>query len=272
MTDRLFRFGVVAAPEAPDTWQALARSLPDLGYSTLLMPDGMQLLAPFPALATAAAVSPVRVGTFVLASPLRPSRSVAWEGHSLSVLSGGRFEFGIGTGRPAVGEWAQQLGLPFGSPAQRLRQVEEAIDHLRELDGQAHTPVMMAVAGPRARALAAAKADIVALAAAPLATRDEVAAAAAEIREHAGNRAADLELSMNLFAVGDQVPPGIQAFIGVDAATLIEHDSLAMVRGTPQEIADELRRRRDAFGASYITVNGAFYQQFAPVVELLAGR
>ena len=37
-------------------------------------------------------------------------------------------------------------------------------------------------------------------------------------------------------------------------------------------MADELRRRRDTLGISYFSVNGTFIEQFAPVVDLLAGR
>jgi hypothetical protein len=36
-------------------------------------------------------------------------------------------------------------------------------------------------------------------------------------------------------------------------------------------MADELLRRRDEIGVSYVSVNTAFCEQFAPVVELLAG-
>ncbi len=180
MRDRPFRFGVVATPQGGGgQWRSTAQRVAELGYSTLLMPDGLQLLAPLPSLATAAAVADLRVGTFVLAGPLRPPRSAAWEAHSLTVLTDGRFELGIGigigigTGVPAVRQSAERLGLPCGSAAERLAQVEETIDHLRELDGATHTPVLIAAGGPRARALAAAKADIVTLAAdrSPPATR-----------------------------------------------------------------------------------------------------
>jgi hypothetical protein len=34
----------------------------------------------------------------------------------------------------------------------------------------------------------------------------------------------------------------------------------------------ELLRRRDEIGVSYVSVNTAFCEQFAPVVELLAGQ
>jgi len=115
MSDHRFRFGVVATPQDGDQWRATAQRVAELGYSTLLMPDGLQLLSPFPALATAAATAEVRVGTFVLAAPLRPPRSAAWEAHSLTVLTGGRFEFGIGTGLPrAATQAAQELACPCG--------------------------------------------------------------------------------------------------------------------------------------------------------------
>jgi hypothetical protein len=45
-----------------------------------------------------------------------------------------------------------------------------------------------------------------------------------------------------------------------------------MLRGSTIEMADELQRRRDAIGASAITLNGAFLERFAPVVETLDGR
>jgi hypothetical protein len=37
-------------------------------------------------------------------------------------------------------------------------------------------------------------------------------------------------------------------------------------------MADELQRRRDEYGLSYVSVNGSFLELFAPVVERLAGR
>jgi probable F420-dependent oxidoreductase len=273
MNDRQFRFGVVAAPDrGAEQWQALARRVADLGYSTLLMPDGLQLLSPFPSLAVAATAADVRVGTFVAAAPLRPPRSAAWDAHTLSVLTGGRFELGIGTGRPAVEAFAAELGLPFGSAKERLAQVSETIDHLRRLDGDQHTPVLLAAGGPRSRALAAARADIVTLAATALTPRAEVAEMARDLRAKAGSRADRIELSMNLFAVGDELPPWTRQAVNADPASLIEHDSLMLLRGSVQDMVDELQRRRDDFGTSYISVNGAFLEHLAPVVEKLAGH
>ncbi|HVT71359.1 MAG TPA: LLM class flavin-dependent oxidoreductase, partial [Trebonia sp.] len=188
MSDKRFQFAVTAMPEDEKQWRGLARRAEELGYTALLMPDGLRSPSPFPALALAAgATTTLRVGTWVAASPLRPPRLAAWDAHTLSTLSGGRFDFGIGTGRPDVAEDAVRLlGQPELSPAQRLAQVGQTIDELRALDGDAHTPVTVAAAGPKARDLAAAKADRVALAAGPFAGREEVAALIKQVRERAG--------------------------------------------------------------------------------------
>ena len=49
-------------------------------------------------------------------------------------------------------------------------------------------------------------------------------------------------------------------------------DTLALLGGTPRQMADELQRRRDALGVSYFAVSEAFAEPFAPVAELLVGR
>jgi probable F420-dependent oxidoreductase len=274
MSDRLFRFGVVGVAQAGATqWRETARRVEQLGYATLLTPDNLGLAAPTVSLAIAAAVTTtLRVGTFVLASPLRTPRAAAWDAHSLSVLTDNRFELGLGTGLPAMRQAAEELGLPYGSAARRLAQVSETIDHLRALEDDRRTPILIAAGGPKARALAATKADIVTLANSSLTPRDEIAEAIAEVRRVAGDRADRIEFAMNIFMVGEELPQWTQQFIGADAATLIAHDSLTMLRGGTQDMVDELQRRRDQFRVSYISVNSAFYEQLAPVVERLAGR
>lgn len=273
---RAFRFGVVAAPMGDsEQWQRTARRVEELGYSTLLVPDGPQLLSSFPSLAVAACVTrSIRVGSYVIASPLRHPRLAAWDAHSLAVLTGGRFDMGIGTGRPEVAKQAVELfGQPRTTAGQRLAQVEQTIDCLRELDGDQRTPVLVATGGPRARALAAAKADIVAVGVGQFGTREDLAQAVAELREAAAERADQIELQANIFVLGDEMPAWTARFFGTDPATLIAHDSLVMLRGdSPRQMADELERRREAFGVSYVSVNSAFMEQMVPVAELLAGK
>src|SRR5207245_9020171 len=109
---RPFRLAVVA-PLTTDlpTWRDSVRRVADSGYSTLLMPDFPQLQpSPGPMLALAAALTDLRVGTWVYASPLRPAWSMAWEAHWLSVVTEGRFAMGIGAGRPAIEGELRQRG------------------------------------------------------------------------------------------------------------------------------------------------------------------
>lgn len=268
-----FRFGVVAAPsESGEQWRRLALRVEALGYATLLMPDGFRVLSPMPSLAIAAGVtSQLKVGTFVLASSVRSPQLTAWDAHTLTELTDGRFELGIGTGRPdVIDDAARRLGVPAGSTADRLRRLEETIVELRKLDGSRRTPVLMAASGRKARAVAAARADTVALTRGPLATRDEMRDMAEQLRVDAGERGDRIELAMTLFAVGDQIPAEVERYVGVDAATLISHDSLALLRGSTRQMADELLRRRDQLGVSYIIVQDGYVEQLAPVVELLA--
>jgi alkanesulfonate monooxygenase SsuD/methylene tetrahydromethanopterin reductase-like flavin-dependent oxidoreductase (luciferase family) len=187
------------------------------------------------------------------------------------VLTGGRFDMGIGTGHDRVPEGAAELGMPYGTASERRDQVKQTVAHLRELDGEQYTPVLMAASGPKALALAAEIADIVTVAAGALASRDEFGAMVTSLRAAAGARAEEIELAMNLFVVGDEVPLWTKGFIGADIGDLIAADSLTLLRGDVDAMVDELQRRRDAFGTSYVSVNAAFYEALAPVVERLAG-
>jgi probable F420-dependent oxidoreductase len=269
--ERRFRFGVVGSPTTGAEWMATVRRAADLGYATVLMPDGLQLPSPFPSLAMAAAVADIRVGTFVAAAPLRTPRAAAWEAHTLTVLTDGRFEFGIGTGRPVAEQQTAEIGLPWGSAKERRDQVRATLDHLEKLDGDRGTPIMLAAGGPRALALAAERADIVSLAKDAMTPREEVAQLVRDLRDLAGSRADEIELAMNLFAAGTrELPPWTKRAAGVEPDVLEASDSLMMLRGTPQQMADELQRRRDAFGTSYITVNSTYLEDLGPVVEKLA--
>ena len=266
---RPFRFGVVA-PLRTDlpTWRARVRRIADSGYSTLLMPDVPQWQpAPGPTLAYAAAVADLRVGTWVYASPLRPAWMTAWEAHSLSVLTDGRFELGIGTGRPGIEDELREKGLPVVPPSERLAQVRETVRALRELDGpNLHTPVVMAVRGPKARALAADVADTVTFTTLPDEPGVEVARLARDFRD-----VRDLELALHVSVVGDTVAP-FMAPPDTDPAAVRAADSLAMLPDDPAAAAEEIQRRREEIGFSYFVFGADFADKFAPVVAELAGR
>ena len=94
------------------TWRDRVRRIADSGYSTLLMPDVPQLAAGArPHARHRGGARPTCAsGTWVYASPLRPAWRTAWEAHSLSVLTEGRFELGIGTGRPGIEDELREQG------------------------------------------------------------------------------------------------------------------------------------------------------------------
>lgn len=266
---RPFRFGVVA-PLLTDlpSWRDSVRGIADSGYSTLLMPDVPHWQpAPGPTLALAAALADLRVGTWVYASPLRPPSMLAWEAHSLSMLTDGRFEMGIGTGRPGIEEELHELGLPVVPVKDRLAGVRETVEALRELDGpDLHTPVVMAVRGPKARALAADIADVVNFALLPNESRADVARLAADFRA-----VRDVELALHVSVIGDAVAP-FMAPPDTDTAALRAADSLAVLPADPAAAVDEILRRREEIGFSYFVFGARFADTLAPVVAQLAGR
>ena len=273
-TPRLFRFGAMVDPRTPASWPETARRAERFGFSTLVIPDGMQLPSPFVSLALiAGATNALHVGTFVVSAALRPPALAAWDAHSLSVLTGGRFEFGIGTGHPGtVHDAVERVGLPPSTGRERLARVADTVSRLRALDGDSHTPVLMAAGGPRSIALAARTADIVTLAVGPSAGRDEAARFAHRLRQASRDEGRSPELAHNIFVIGSEVPEWMERSFGLDARTLIANESLAMLRGSEDAMADELQRRRDELGISYVIVNALFMDQIAPVVAELAGR
>jgi alkanesulfonate monooxygenase SsuD/methylene tetrahydromethanopterin reductase-like flavin-dependent oxidoreductase (luciferase family) len=264
-----FRFGVVA-PLSTDlpAWRDQVRRIADNGFSTLLMPDVQQWQpAPGPTLAVAATLADLRVGTWVYASPLRTPWNLAWEAHSLSVLTEGRFEMGIGTGRPGIEAELRELGLPVVTPGQRLSQVRDTVTSLRELDGpDLHTPVVMAVRGPKAQALAAELADTVTFATFPGDSRVEIMRLAAEFRARR-----DLELAVHVAVVGDAVSP-FMAPPDTDPAALRAADSLLVLPKDPTAATEEILRRREEGGFSYIVVGANAADALGPVIAGLTGH
>lgn len=266
---RLFRFGVVAPIQGTlPEWRDQVRRIADNGYSTLLMPDVQQWQpAPGPTLAVASTLAPdLRVGTWVYASPLRAPSIVAWEAHSLSVLTDGRFEMGIGPGRPGMEEELRQSDLPVATPGERLTQVRDAVATLRDLDGpDRHTPVVVAARGPKSWSLAAEIADIV------------IGAVSSDSRAEAVQRASgvlavrDVELAVHVSVVGDTPAPFMTA-PGIDPAALRAADSLAILPSDPAAAVEEILRRRDEGGFSYVVIGSNVADAFAPVVAELAGR
>lgn len=308
---RRFRFGVQFSTAATSaSWADLAREAEDLGYSTLFVPDHFgDQLAPGPALVAAAdATRELRVGTLVLDNDYKHPVVTAKEMASVDLLSDGRLELGVGAGWMASDY--QQSGIPMDSAAERVDRLEEGIAILKglfapgsfsfagkhyqvtDLDGRPkpsqspHPPFIIGGGGPRVLALAGREADIVGINPAIRSGRVDAAAAldgtaqmtdrkVAWVRDAAGDRYVDLELTMLTFlcALTDDragVLASTAPLFGLEPEGLEAYPHAWI--GSADQIAEELEAGRERWDISYLVIQGADnMRSMAPVVARLAG-
>ncbi|MGF1595639.1 MAG: TIGR03621 family F420-dependent LLM class oxidoreductase [Acidimicrobiales bacterium] len=307
---RPFRFGVqTKAAGSRAEWVALARAVEDRGYSSLTMSDHFDdQLAPTVALMAAAdATETLRIGTLVWCNDYRHPVVLAKEAATLDLLSEGRLELGLGAGW-MTSDYTQ-AGMVLDRPGVRIERLVEAVEVLRGLfadgplthhgthytiDGleglpkppqRPHPPFLIGGGGPRMLRTAGRLADIVGVnfdLTAGAITADIARDATAErfdqklswVREGADDRFDRIELQVRTFIVQvtDNRRSVADALAGGLGLTVEEGlgSPLAMV-GTPAQIADDLRERRQRWGFSYIVVGVEEFEAFAPVVAELAG-
>jgi hypothetical protein len=131
--------------------------------------------------------------------------------------------------------------------------------------------VVVAGSGPRLLAAVVSEVDTLALGLGPEKDGAALADTVALVRGLAGERADDIELNVNLLAVGDEAPPWLRQVVGADLSELAARGSAAVLTGSTGQMVDRLRRRRDDLGISYVVTNAAYLDALAPVVERLAG-
>ena len=309
MAVRPFRFGVTApTPSGGTNWAERARRVEQLGYSMLVVPDHFRdHLAPVPALVAAAlATTRLRVGSLVFSNDFRHPAVLAKEAATIDVLSGGRFELGLGGG------WLRaendQAGIRFDAPGTRIERLEEAVTIIKgllagervtfagrhytiaDLEGRPtpvqrpHPPIAIGGGGRRTLTLAAREASIVGLV--PRARRDgsgldlsDLSDAATReklewVRSAAGARFNSLEINALIQAVvvADQrMTAADQLASRFKVAREVVLETVYVAVGTIEEICETLRQRRERHGISYLTVFERDMEAFAPVVERLAG-
>ncbi len=286
-------------------WLELARKAEDLGYSTLLLPDHLgRQMSPLHALQAAAhATQRLRVGTIVLDNDFRHPAMLAKDVATMSVLTDGRVELGIGAG------WLEadyrKSGLPFDPPAVRVARLEEAVQIIRALfDGGPVTfrghyyavedlegypkpvdkiPLLIAGSRKRMLRLAATYADIVGIEDHQFAERTtgsaEIHPAIAGeqvkiVRQAAGERYQDLEL--NVFAARVEVTERPEEAAEEMAKQLHTTPqaikaSASFLIGSVDSIVETLQRRREEWHLSYIMIFDRVMDAFAPVVTRLGG-
>ncbi|WP_026467108.1 hypothetical protein [Amycolatopsis alba] len=75
------------------------------------------------------------------------------------------------------------------------------------------------------------------------------------MRSSAGDRFGDIELGLNLLAIGAEPTPWMRQALGVDAPDLAAAGAVTVLPGDPAEAADVLRSRRETLSLSYVKIN-----------------
>ncbi|WP_040741619.1 TIGR03621 family F420-dependent LLM class oxidoreductase [Nocardia tenerifensis] len=286
-----FRFGItLAIPGSRDAWVDKVRRAEALGYDVVAVPDHLGLTAPFPALSLAAEVTErVTLGTFVLNTPFYNPTLLARDVAALDQFSMGRLELGLGAGY--VKAEFDAAGIPMGSPGARVDHLEQTVLTMRKLYADPEyqpaptrpqgPPLMIAGSGNRLLRIAAQHADVIALpggVASPSGlpnamTPDELAERADYVRGLLGERRDQVELNLLVYGVAgpaerNTLNERVRRFQPGFTDDRIRTAPGVLV-GTPQEIADSVRKCRDRYGVTYFTMLEPDLETFAPVIELL---
>lgn len=100
MARKPFRFGLIGKAQSREEWIEQAKKAEELGYASFLASDHLYWeFSPIAALqAAASATTTLRIGSNVFSNDFWHPVPLAREAATLDVLSGGRFELGIGAG------------------------------------------------------------------------------------------------------------------------------------------------------------------------------
>jgi len=307
---RRFRFAMQEHHAAsPADWREKARRAESTGFSALYLPDHFSgQPGPIAALMAAAdATTTLRIGSLVFDNDYRHPVVLAKEAATLDLLSGGRLDFGLGAG------WLtsdyEKSGIQLDNAGIRIERMEEGLKVIKGLwaggdfsfsgkhytvtglEGsplplqKPHPPILLGGGGRKMLTFAGREADIVNVnydlregRVNKKLVRTGMAEATAEklgwIREAAGERFEDLELSITIFVATvtddrESLAEGMAAGLGMEPADVMAIPHFLI--GTIDQIADDLRSRREQYGFSYVIVPGEFAEAFAPVVEKLSG-
>ncbi|MFG1797033.1 LLM class flavin-dependent oxidoreductase [Nocardia sp. NPDC049149] len=259
-------FGIVLTPRSGAEWATAVRDAEQQGYRTILLPDTLYTPSPFPTLAAAAAVTTtIRLRPNVLAVPLRTAAATVRETAALQLLSDGRFELGVGSGRPDASSEAERLGMPWSSAAERRAQVAATVAAVRAQVDPA-PPVIVAANGPRMLAAAAEYADRILLAAGPQATEAELAEMVRIVRD---NTDRTIAFSHQLVGIGDQLPYWTSARMGLTAEGLRAVGAAGVLDADPTTAIETLETRREKYGIDELIIPGELATPFAPVLARL---
>lgn len=266
-----------------------------------------QNLAAIPAMAYAAAVTRnIHIGCRVFCVDYHLPVVLIKSAMTIDKLSSGRLELGLGAGW--ITEEYNALGITKDEPRVRIDRLGDVIEGVKAFcrEGLADIsndtlnwsgfegvpkpiskpPIMVGGGSPRVLRLAGREADIVSLNfnnrsgmigpdGVGLSTESETRKKIGWIREGAGERFDDLEIEIGAYFtfVMDDPSPVLGQFaqmFGMSEDDMRAHPHALF--GSVDTICEELERRRELHGISYITVGGDNMESFAPVVERLNGK
>ena len=228
---------------------------------------------------------------------------------TLDLVSGGRFELGLGAGfsRPEY----EAAGLPYDPPGVRVGRLAEALQVVKGVFGgapftfagrfytvtnleafpkpvqQPHPPILVGAGGRRMLAIAAREADIIGIQTATLGTgrrvpdptgllSETIAENIDWVRQEAGTRFANLELSIvGSVIVAENRREAAERLVhargweGLSADEVLEMPSIFI--GSVDQIVYEMQGRRECYGISYYVVPDSSLEMVAPIVACLAG-
>ena len=270
-----------------------------------------QLLGAVPAMAMALEMTDkIKVGARVFCMDYREPVMLAKEAATMDYLSDGRLELGLGAG------WIQAeydaVDIPFQPIGARLDKFEHVVQGVKAFmtgdplsihndtinwDGFCGIParpnpppIMIGGGSKRILSIAGREADIVSLNfnnRAGVLGPDGMASGMAEqtakkvgwIKDAAGDRFDTLELEIGAYLTFVTDHQQATAAAIADPFGMSVEDLLAgphNLIGSVDYICEELQRRREVYGISYITVlddgENNMVEQFAPVVAKLAGK
>ena len=267
----------------------------------------VQNLAAIPAMAYAAAVtSKINIGCRVFCIDYHNPVVLIKSAMTIDKLSNGRLEFGLGAGW--ITEEYAALGLQMDEPAVRIDRLADVIEGVKAFRGEGQidisndtiqwkefsgdpkpvgrAPIMIGGGSPRILRLAGREADIVSLNfnnrsgmigpdGVQLSSESETQKKIGWIKQGAGDRFSDIEIEIGAYFtfVMDDASPVLGQFaqmFGLSEEDMAKHPHALF--GSVDAICDELERRRELHGISYITIGKDNMESFAPVVERLSGK
>jgi probable F420-dependent oxidoreductase len=251
----------------------------------------------------------LRIGTLVYNNDLRHPVLLAKEVAALDMLSGGRFELGIGAGwnRPEY----DQVGVPFERAGLRIERLEEALQIIKQSFSdepvnftgkhytvtdlnvtpkpiqRPHPPIVMGGGGKKLLSLAAREANVIGL---HIKVNDNGTVDATEnieetltekvgwIREAAGERFSSIELNILIsgFVLAQNQQEAAEHYIRErDLADATIGQVLAnpyVMLGTIEQMVERIQLWRERLGVSYLVIRAEYMRAFAPIVAQLAGK